>query len=177
VVRILDAVTAPAYVRNGRLDILAANKLGEALYSPVYASATGIPNMARFVFLSPEATEFFVDWEGVASDAVAILRAEAGRDPYDRRLSDLVGELSTRSEEFRVRWASHNVKFHRTGAKSLHHPLVGELSLSYEAMELPGDAGQRINIYTAEPGSPSEDALRLLASWSASQPVEASDQR
>jgi hypothetical protein len=99
-------------------------------------------------------------------DAVAILRAEAGRDPYDRRLSDLIGELSTRSEEFRVRWAAHNVKFHRTGAKRLHHPVVGELTLAYEALELLDDTGQRINVYTAEPGSPSQDALNLLASWS-----------
>jgi transcriptional regulator with XRE-family HTH domain len=170
VLRVLEAIEgAPAYVRNGRLDILAANRLGEALYSPVFATATGIPNMARFIFLQPDSPEFLVDWDRIASDAVAILRAEAGRDPYDRRLSDLIGELSTRSEEFRVRWAAHNVKFHRTGTKVLHHPIVGDLSLSFEAMELPGDVGQRINVYTAEPGSPSADALNLLASWSAQE--------
>jgi hypothetical protein len=118
---------------------------------------------------------FFPGWDGIANDAVAILRAEAGRDPYDRRLSDLIGELSTRSEEFRVRWAAHNVKFHRTGAKNLHHPVVGELSLAYEALELPGDNGQRILVYTAEPGSPSEQSLKLLASWSATpQPTPVS---
>jgi transcriptional regulator with XRE-family HTH domain len=167
---ILDAmVDLPAYVRNGRLDILASNRLGEALYSPVFSDSTGTPNMARFVFLNNKATEFFRAWETIASDAVAILRAEAGRDPYDRRLSDLIGELSTRSEEFRVRWAAHNVKFHRTGVKQLHHPVVGDLTLSYEALELPGDAGQRINVYTAEPGSPSHEALGLLASWSATR--------
>jgi transcriptional regulator with XRE-family HTH domain len=164
---ILDAmVDLPAYVRNGRLDILASNRLGEALYSPVFSDSTGTPNMARFVFLSSKATEFFRSWETIASDAVAILRAEAGRDPYDRRLSDLIGELSTRSEEFRVRWAAHNVKFHRTGVKQLHHPVVGDLTLAYEALELPAE-GQRINVYSAEPGSPSHEALRLLASWSA----------
>jgi hypothetical protein len=96
---------------------------------------------------------------------VAILRAEAGRDPYDKRLSDLVGERSTRSEEFRVRWAAHNVKFHRTGAKKLHHPIVGDLTLDYEALDLPGDSGQRILVYSAEPGSRSQEALDLLASW------------
>jgi transcriptional regulator with XRE-family HTH domain len=164
--RILDAmIGVPAYVRNGRLDILAANRLGSALYSPVLEDPAGPPNMARFIFLNPKATEFFGDWDNVASDAVAILRAEAGRDPYDKRLSDLIGELSTRSEEFRVRWAAHNVKFHRTGAKRLHHPVVGDLVLAYEALEVPADSGQRILAYTAEPGSPTQDALDLLASW------------
>jgi transcriptional regulator with XRE-family HTH domain len=166
--RILDAMRgAPAYLRNGRLDILAANRLGSALYSPVLAEATGTANMARFIFLNPKAAGFFDQWEQIAGDAVAILRAEAGRDPYDRRLSDLIGELSTRSDEFRVRWAAHNVKFHRTGAKTLHHPVVGDLTLDYEALDLPGDAGQRVLVYTAEPGSPSQERLDLLASWSA----------
>jgi transcriptional regulator with XRE-family HTH domain len=170
--RVLDAMTTvPAYVRNGRLDILAANRLGAALYSPVLSSQPELPNMARFIFLNPQAQEFFAGWEGIASDAVAILRAEAGRDPYDRRLSDLIGELSTRSEDFRVRWAAHNVKFHRTGAKQLHHPVVGDLTLAYEALELPADRGQRILVYTAEPNSPSDDALKLLATWCATTPT------
>jgi hypothetical protein len=160
-----------AYVRNGRLDILTANQLGKAVYAPVFSTQTQAPNMARFIFLSPGAREFFVTWEGIASDAVAILRAEAGRNPYDRRLSDLIGELSTRSDEFRVRWAAHNVKFHRTGSKQLHHPIVGDLTLAYEALELPADLGQRILVYTAEPASPSDDALKLLATWSATTPL------
>jgi transcriptional regulator with XRE-family HTH domain len=165
---ILDSmIGVPAYVRNGRLDLLGANSLGHALYAPVFAQPSGVANMARFIFLDPTAPEFFPGWEGIANDAVAILRAEAGRDPYDRRLSDLIGELSIRDDEFRVRWAAHNVKFHRTGAKNLHHPVVGDLSLAYEALELPGDNGQRILVYTAEPGSPSEQSLKLLASWSA----------
>ena len=166
--QILDSmIEAPAYVRNGRLDVLAANQLGAALYSEVLADPVQPPNVARFLFLSPRAPGFFSDWEQIASDAVAILRAEAGRDPYDRRLTDLIGELSTRSDEFRVRWAAHDVKHHRTGTKRLHHPVVGDLTLSYEALELPGDTGQRINVYTAEPGSPSAEAIRLLASWAA----------
>ena len=165
--RILDSMTdVAAYLRNGRLDILSANRLGYALYSEVFADPVRPPNVARFIFLSQRATTFFQDWESVARDAVAILRAEAGRDPYDRRLSDLIGELSTRSEEFRVRWAAHNVKFHRTGVKRLHHPLVGDLTLAYEALDLPGDTGQRILVYSAEPASPSQEALNLLASWS-----------
>jgi transcriptional regulator with XRE-family HTH domain len=163
--RILDSMTAPAYVRNGRLDLLAANPLGRALYEPVFDDLSGTPNMARFLFLQRRAVEFFPDWETIANDAVAILRAEAGRDPYDKALSQLIGELSTRSQEFGVRWAAHNVKFHRTGTKTLHHPVVGNLTLDYEALDLPGDAGQRILVYSAEPGSPSQHALDLLASW------------
>ena len=164
--RILDSITAPAYVRNGRLDLLAANTLGYALYSPVFTDTTAVvPNTARFIFLNPQAREFFDQWDTIANDAVAILRSEAGRDPHDRRLSDLIGELSTRSEDFRVRWAAHNVKFHRTGAKVLHHPIVGALTLAYEALELAGDTGQRILVYSAEPGSPTDHALQLLASW------------
>jgi transcriptional regulator with XRE-family HTH domain len=165
--RILDSmIGVAAYVRNGRLDILAANRLGKALYSPVMDDVAGTPNLARFMFLTLAAHEFYVDWETIANDAVAILRAEAGRDPYDRRLSDLIGELSTRSDEFRVRWAAHNVKFHRTGTKQFYHPVVGPLTLAYEALELPGEVGLRIMAYSAEPGSPSHEALGLLASWS-----------
>ena len=128
--QILDSMAGTAaYVRNGRLDILAANRLGHALYADVFNDPVQPPNTARFLFLNPRASEFFVDWDTIAHDAVAILRAEAGRDPHDRRLSDLIGELATRSDEFRVRWAAHNVKFHRTGVKRLHHPIVGELTL------------------------------------------------
>ncbi len=164
--RILDAMSdVPAYVRNGRLDILSANRLSTALYSEVFADPVRPANMARFIFLNPRAGDFFADWQGIANDAVAILRAEAGRDPYDRRLSDLVGELSTRSEDFRVRWATHNVKLGCTYVKTLHHPLVGDLTLTYESLHLPNDPGQRILVYTAEPGSKSQEALNLLASW------------
>lgn len=173
---ILDSMAdVPAYVRNGRLDILAANRLGRALYSEVFAYPSRPANTARFLFLDPKATAFFPDWDTMAGDAVAILRAEAGRDPYDRRLTDLIGELSTRSDEFRVRWAEHNVKFHRTGTKRLNHPVVGELTLVYEAFDLPGDSGQRLLAYTAEPGSPSQERLGLLASWS-STPSQEPDQ-
>ncbi|MFC4395267.1 helix-turn-helix transcriptional regulator [Arthrobacter sedimenti] len=168
--RVIDAITtAPAWVRNDRGDVLASNELGRALYQEMMAEPVTPPNSARFTFLNPMAREFFRDWERSADDIVAVLRSTAGRNPYDKDLSDLIGELSTRSEEFRVRWARHDVKYHRTGRKRLHHPVVGDLDLTYEALELPADPGLRINIYTAEPGTPSEDALKVLASWAATQ--------
>jgi len=165
--RILDAIATPAIVRNARVDYLAANASGRALYAPLFESREQPANSARFTFLNPAAVDFYCDWDRVADDLVAHLRSEAGRNPYDRGLSDLVGELSTRSAEFRARWAAHNVRFHRTGTKRLHHPLVGDLALSYETMELAADAGLNVSIYTPEPGSASEDSLRLLMSWAA----------
>jgi transcriptional regulator with XRE-family HTH domain len=164
--RILDAMTgAPAYVRNGRRDILATNRLGYALYSELYLDPARPVNVARFVFLNPRARTFFLDWPSAANDMVAALRAEAGKNPYDRELSVLVGELSTRSEEFATRWAAQNVRFHRSGFKQIRHPIVGDLQLSFEAMDLPADPGLSLIVYSAEPGSTSEDALNLLASW------------
>jgi transcriptional regulator with XRE-family HTH domain len=170
--RILDQMSMPAYLRNGRFDILAANDLGRALYSPFYdqADGGGNPNSARFAFLDSAAAEFFLDYDTVLDDCVAFLRAEAGRDPYDKELSALIGELSTRSEDFRHRWAAHDVRYHRTGRKRLHHPIVGDLELDYEAFELPADAGQRINVYTAPPDTAAQEALDLLASWTLSEP-------
>jgi hypothetical protein len=168
--RILDAMTgAPAYVRNGRLDVLSGNALGRAVFAPVFAGPR--PNIARFLFLDPASREFYRDWEVVAGDTVALLRGEAGRDPYDRQLSDLIGELSTRSEPFRGWWAAHNVRLHRTGVKLLRHPEVGELDLTFESMELTADPGLRLNAYSAEPGTPSQDGLNLLASWAATVPA------
>lgn len=167
--RVLDSmVGTPALVLNGRLDILAANQLGFALYSPVDADPVRPPNNARFLFLDPHASEFFRGWGKVADDTVALLRAEAGRDPYDRQLQDLVGELSTRSDQFRVRWAAHNVRIHTSGVKRIHHPVVGDLELAFESFPLAAGPSQSLLTYTAEPGSPSQDALRLLASWAAS---------
>ena len=168
--RVIDAITAaPAWVRNDRGDVLAANELGRALYLDMMADPVVPPNSARFTFLNPKAREFFADWERSADDIVAVLRSAAGRNPYDKDLTDLVGELSTRSEEFRVRWARHDVKYHRTGRKRLQHPIVGALDLVFEALELPADPGLRINVYTADPGTPSEDALKVLASWAATR--------
>jgi transcriptional regulator with XRE-family HTH domain len=165
--RILDSIGSPATVSNARGDYLAANRLGRALYAPLFESREQPPNSARFTFLDPAAQVFFVDWEKVAKDLVAALRSQAGRNPYDRALSDLVGELSTRSEAFRTWWAAHNVRYHQTGTKRLHHPVVGDLELDYEVMELAADTGLRLAVFTAEPGSRSEEALNLLASWAA----------
>jgi transcriptional regulator with XRE-family HTH domain len=167
--RLMDSmVGVPAFVMNGRRDILAANELGRALYAPIYDEMTDRPNAARFTFLNPRAAEFFPDWDTVANDTVAGLRTEAGRDPYDRGLSDLIGELSTRSEEFRVRWANHNVRSHVTGRKTIHHPTVGDLDLPFEFLPLPSDPDQNLLTFVAEPGSPTQDALDLLASWTTS---------
>ncbi len=166
--RILDAMTdVPADVRNGRRDILAANRLGYALYSAMFIDPVRPANIARFLFLSPRARAFFPDWEGTANDIVANLRTEAGHNPHDRGLQDLVGELSTRSQEFRTRWAAHNVRQHQTGRKRLHHPVVGDLELTYEVLALPADPGLSLVVYGAEPGSASQDGLKLLASWAA----------
>jgi len=164
--QVLDSMTyAPAFVLNERLDVLAANELGRALYAPMFGDPRDPVNHARFIFLDPGSHDFWVNWEKAAKDTVAILRAAAGRDPYDRHLSDLVGELSTRSEEFRVRWAAHDVKFHHTGVKDIHHPLVGDLTLAFESLQVSADAGQILLVYSAEPGTASREALNLLAGW------------
>jgi transcriptional regulator with XRE-family HTH domain len=172
----LDAMTGtPAFVRNGRLDILAANRLGRAFYSLHFDSPYQPVNSARFAFLDPRAQSFYLDWEGIARDMVAVLHEAAGRDPYDRELSDLVGELSTRSEMFRTLWAAHNVRRHDAGVKAVHHPLVGEVTFTYESMELVANPGLTMFVYTAEPGSKSEQALNLLASWTATPDEESTD--
>ncbi|MFF5546844.1 MULTISPECIES: helix-turn-helix transcriptional regulator [Streptomyces] len=165
---LLDSMTdAAAYVRNGRLDIVASNRLGRALYAPVFDGPTRPVNLARFRFLNPRARDFYPDWEESAHTTVALLRTEAGRDPYDRALTELVGELATRSEEFRTLWAAHNVRLHHTGTKNFHHPVVGDLTLPFEAMPLPADPGLTLTAFSAEPGTPGHDALNLLSSWTA----------
>lgn len=165
--RILDALDAPATVGNMRGDFLAANTLGRALYAPLLDSPEQPPNGARFTFLDPVAQQFFVDWEQTAKDSVAMLRAEAGRNPHDRALTDLVGELSTRSEPFRKWWAAHNVRSHQTGRKRLQHPIVGDLELDYEVMDLTADNGLALIVFSADPGTRSAEALDLLGSWAA----------
>jgi transcriptional regulator with XRE-family HTH domain len=164
----LDAITgAAAFVGNERLDLLAENQLGRALFSELYDTPARPVNTARFVFLDPRAEATYCDWDRVATESVAILRSAAGRDPYNRELSDLVGELATQSEAFRTRWAAHNVRFHNTGVKRFNHPVVGELHLTFNRLDLAADPGLTIFTYTAEPGSRSEEALKLLGSWTA----------
>ncbi|WP_331749673.1 MULTISPECIES: helix-turn-helix transcriptional regulator [unclassified Streptomyces] len=169
----LDAITAgPAFVRNGRMDLLAANQLARAFYADVYATPGNQANLARFNFLDPVSRRFYPNWDLAADVAVAILRTEAGRNPHDKDLHDLVGELSTRSDDFRTRWGAHNVRHHGTGTKRFHHPAVGDLTLAYEGLEMAAEPGLTLTIYTAEPGSTSEEGLRLLASWAAAQDAD-----
>lgn len=166
--RFLDAVTgAPVWVRDRRMDVIAANPLGRALYRPLLEDADGRGNTARFLFLSPAARNFFPDWEEGADDIVATMRTYAGQNPRDKRLTNLIGELVTRSDAFRMRWAAHNVRHHRTGIKRIRHPEVGDLELVYEAMELPANPEWFMFGYTAEPGSPTEECLKLLGSLAA----------
>ena len=174
VLQLLESMTgSAAFVRNGRLDILAANPLGRAVYAPAFENDPARPNLARFCFLDQRSAAFYPDWDDAANTTVALLRTEAGRDPYDRALTDLVGELATRSEDFRTRWAAHNVRLHHTGIKRFHHPVVGQLDLPFNAMPLPADPGLTLTAYTAEPGTPAEEELRLLASWTATQDQDA----
>ncbi|MFC9765961.1 helix-turn-helix domain-containing protein [Rhodococcus jostii] len=170
---LVDAMlTAPAVVQNGHLDIVAVNALGRALYADLFDRSDGVPNLARFIFLDRRADETFPDWNHAADDAVAILRGEAARSPYSAAVTGLVGELATRSDEFRTRWATHDIKAHRRGTKRFHHPVVGDLTLRFEALEVASAAGLTLFGFTAEPGSPSEESLRLLSSWAASDRPE-----
>lgn len=167
---VLDAVTAgPAFVRNGRMDLLAVNNLARAFYAEAYEMPGQPPNIARHTFLDARAKDFYPDWDLIAEVTLSILRTEAARDPHNKELHDLIGELSTRSEDFRRRWGAHNVRHHGTGSKTFHHPVVGELTLAYEGLEMAAEPGLTLTIYAAEPGSPSEQALKLLASWAATE--------
>jgi transcriptional regulator with XRE-family HTH domain len=164
----LDAITgAAAFVSNERLDVLAANQLGQALYSELYVAPARPVNTARYVFLDARAQTSFQEWDLVATDTAAILRSASGREPDNRDLAELVEELATESEAFRERWATHNVRFHNAGVKRFHHPVVGDLTLTFNRLDLAADAGLTIFTYAAEPGSRSEEALGLLGSWAA----------
>ncbi|MFJ4831958.1 helix-turn-helix domain-containing protein [Streptomyces sp. NPDC088747] len=168
--RILDSMaTTAAVVFTGRLDVIGTNALGRALYEPMYVAPGRPVNTARFVFLDPAARTFWRDWDKIADYSAGLLRAEAGRTPFDAQLTALIGELSTRCEDFRGRWARHDVRSYATGVKRVHHPVVGDVELAYESTRL-ADPGQMLLMYTPEPDSPSEDALRMLASWAASKP-------
>ena len=171
--RVVDGLSdAPAFVRNSRRDLLASNSLGRALYSEIYdTTPPGEPvNTVRFVFLEPRSRAFFLDWRKSAADVVANLRTEVGRDPRDPGLRELIDDLLIQSDEFRALWAAHDVRYHDSGFKSVHHPVVGDVHLTFESLELPADPGQALIVYGTEPGSDSEDALRLLSSWAATSP-------
>lgn len=165
--RLLDSMTGTAaLIRNNRLDVLAANDLGRALYSPLFDDPITAPNLARFNFLDPASRHFYPQWDVSADTTVALLRTAAGKDPLDKGLTDLIGELVTRSDAFRVRWARHDVRSHRSGTKHFHHPVVGPVDLDFDALELPG-TDLTLTVYSAAPDAPSADALALLASWHA----------
>ncbi len=167
---VLDAVTdGAAFVRNGRMDLLATNELARAFYGVVYDMPGQPPNIARFTFLDERASVFYPDWDMFAEVTVAILRTEAGRDPHNKELHDLVGELSTRSEAFRALWGRHDVRHHGAGNKTFHHPVAGEMTLAYEGLSLESEPGLTLTIYTAEPGSESAERLQILASWAAAE--------
>jgi transcriptional regulator with XRE-family HTH domain len=172
----LDSITtAPAILGNNRSDLLATNHLGRALYADVYNDPNSPPNFARFTFLDSAAHRFYPDWDLAADMTVANLRTAAGQDPHNKELHDLVGELSTRSDEFRRRWGAHNVRTHGTGTKHFHHHIVGDLTLAYESLDLRAESGLTMTIYAAEPDSPTAHALALLASWAATQQLSPID--
>jgi len=174
---LLDTITgAPAFIGNNRMDIVAANALGYALYSDMYRGAARPANHSRFIFLDPRSHDFYTDWDRAASVNVAILRREAGRSPHDKGIAELVGELSMRSDEFRTRWAAHNVRRHYAGTKFFQHPVVGLLELNYQVLGLEEDPGHTLTVYPATPGSPSDEALKLLASWAATENIVESAQ-
>ncbi|WP_406815111.1 helix-turn-helix domain-containing protein [Mycobacterium sp. M23085] len=164
---LIDGMAAsPAIVMNGSLDILAANRLGRALYAPMFDRATGVPNFARFIFFDTYAEQVFPEWERSADEVVALLQAEAARCPHSPAITRIVGELATRSDDFRSRWAAHNVTAHRHGVKLFRHPEFGALTLTYNVFAITAAPGLSLVGYTAQPNSPSEQALRILASWS-----------
>jgi transcriptional regulator with XRE-family HTH domain len=165
---LLDSIgTVPAMIQGRRMDILATNSLGEALYLGFGSDDSHPRNMARFVFLDPQAPELFVDWERSGRDCVGMLRYSTGRHPEDRKLNELIGELSVQSADFRKWWADHNVRKHTTGTKRFHHPIVGDLTVGFESLYVGDDLEQNLVAYTVEPNSPSQEALALLASWAA----------
>jgi len=162
----------PAVVFNSRLDVLAVNDLGRALYAPMFDGDSPV-NTARFLFLDEYAArQLFPDWEHIANDTVSILRIEAGRRPDDPALVALIGRLSTRSQPFRTRWAAHDVKTHRAGAKVFRHPVIGEVTLPFENLTVDAAGDQVLTVFTPRPGSPEHDAIRLLASWNAQNPAD-----
>ncbi|MGC0144317.1 helix-turn-helix transcriptional regulator [Pseudactinotalea sp. Z1732] len=175
--RFIDAVAMPVWVRDRRMDFVAGNPMGRALYKPLLEDPASRGNTARFVFFSPASRIFFPDWEESATNIVASLRTYAGQSPRDKHLTDLIGELATRSDDFRVRWAAHDVRHHRTGIKRIHHPEVGDLELVYEAMDFPANPEWFMFGYTAEPGTPSEDRLALLGSLAASDQTTHHEER
>jgi transcriptional regulator with XRE-family HTH domain len=169
--RLLDQLTeTPALVLGKRLDILAWNPAAIALYTDFAALPANRRNYMRLLFTNPEVRQLHQDWAHDAREAVAALRMEAGADPDDPDLAQLVGELSLQDPDFRTWWAEHRVNSASYGTKHYCHHLVGDLTLDCDTWTSPDGSGQRLMILTAEPGSPSHDALHILTSWTAQQP-------
>jgi transcriptional regulator with XRE-family HTH domain len=171
--RVLDNMAVPAIVHNANQDLVAANLMGRALYAPHF-DTEGTPNIARFIFLDPRAQDYYVDWVLARRTAAAIMRLEAGRDPLNKELTALIGELSTRSPQFRQDWAGHDVHEHRTGVKSFRHPEVGLVTVAFDVFAMPGEAGLQIVTYSPPPNTDSADKFALLASWAATREAESS---
>jgi transcriptional regulator with XRE-family HTH domain len=168
-IEMLDEVNSPAFVLGRRLDVLAHNRIAGSLITEFRALPAAERNQARFVFFDPHARELYEDWDAVAADTVAMLRLDSGRYPDDPQLSALIGELSIHSEEFRRWWSDHKVHRRTTGTKGYHHPVVGDLTVQYQALHPAGDPDQILFVYTTEPGSPSETSIRLLANWNSEE--------
>lgn len=163
VLRLLETIQdVPAYVRNSRLEIVAANAMAKRFFSQTFDSQGARPNIAKFVYLDSRAQDFYVDWEKIATDTVGVLRAQASKDPYDRQLTDLIGELCTRSEFFAKRWAAHAVFEHKMGTKRFNHPEVGQVELFYEGFDMPQDPGLGMVTYFAAAGTTADNALKFL---------------
>lgn len=171
----LDSMTdGPAFVRDQYQNLLATNELARVFYSPLIGGGTAgrLPNLARFQFLDPVSKDFYPEWERFAQMCVGSMRVEAGKNPHDTTLKDLVGELSTCSDTFRRLWGAHDVHTHGSGMKRFEHPVVGELTVAYEELALTAEPGRAMIVYATEPGSQSEQRMRLLASWAATRRAE-----
>ncbi|MDN5972382.1 helix-turn-helix transcriptional regulator [Bifidobacterium crudilactis] len=166
--RVLDNMAVPAIVHNACQDLIAANLMGRALYSPMF-NDDGIGNIARFIFLDSRSRSFFVDWNTACETEAAILRLETGRDPLNRDLTALIGELSVGSQRFREDWAKQDVHEHRTGVKSFRHPEVGLIEVAFDVFEMPNEAGLQIVTYSAPPNTETAEKFALLESWEASK--------
>jgi transcriptional regulator with XRE-family HTH domain len=169
--RVLDNMAVPAIVHNSNQDLVAANLMGRALYAPHF-DTEGTPNIARFIFLDTRARDYYVDWALARRTAAAMMRLEAGRDPLNEQLTALVGELSTRSPQFREDWAGHDVHEHRNGVKSFRHPVVGPIAVAFDVFEMPGEPGLQIVTYSPPPHTDSAEKFELLASWAVTQEAE-----
>lgn len=178
VTQLLDTMRdVPAIAMNRITTVAGSNQLGRALFPHFFPEDATPVNSARYLFLDERAKTFYADWETSAREAVSALRLLAGQDPTDRALMALVGELATRSTEFRTWWGGHTVRTHNTGVKRINHPVVGDMTLSYETLLLPSSSGIIVATYLAEPGSPSADALDMLRSWAAQPSTTNNDAR